>query len=87
MKTWKGQMTRNILKRRKESNTYLTCVCRYCWSRKSPVKIEEISRAFTDIYVYMNFNQPKPGLQDPIQIKLNNTLTPERRQGFKCRFS
>ena len=27
--------------------------------------------------VYMNFNQPKPGLQDPIQIKLNNTLIKE----------
>ena len=27
-----------VLKRRKESDTYLTHVCRHCWSRESPVK-------------------------------------------------
>jgi hypothetical protein len=32
-----------MLKRREESDTYLTHVCRHCWSRKSPMKIQEIS--------------------------------------------
>ena len=36
-KTWKGKMIKNV-KRREECNTYLTHVCRYHWSRKSPVK-------------------------------------------------
>ena len=40
-------MIRNILKRREESDSYLTRVCRHHWSRKSLVKIEEISGAFS----------------------------------------
>ena len=30
-----------------KSDTYLACVCRHRWSRKSPVKIEEITGAFS----------------------------------------
>jgi len=35
-------MIKIILKRRKECDTYLTHICRHCWSRKGPVKIDEI---------------------------------------------
>ena len=42
-KTWKGKMIINILKWREEIDTYLTRVCKHSWSRKSPVKIEEIT--------------------------------------------
>jgi hypothetical protein len=31
-----------MFKRREESDTYLTHVCRHHWSRKSPMKIDEI---------------------------------------------
>ena len=40
-------MIRNILKWRDESDTYLTPICRHHWSRKSPMKIEEITGAFS----------------------------------------
>jgi hypothetical protein len=33
-KTWKGKMIKNMLKWRKESDTYLTHVCRHRWSRQ-----------------------------------------------------
>ena len=36
-----------MLKSREESDTYLTHVCRHNWSRKSLVKIDEISGAFS----------------------------------------
>ena len=35
-------MIKNILNRREENDTYLTHLCRHCWSRKSLVKIDEI---------------------------------------------
>ena len=38
-------MIKKILKRREECATYLTHVCRHCWSRKSPMKIDEIADA------------------------------------------
>ena len=36
-----------ILKWREESCTYLTRICKHCWSRKHPVEIEEITGAST----------------------------------------
>ena len=42
-----SNMIRNILKWREESDTYLPRVCRHHWSRNSPMKIEEITGAFS----------------------------------------
>ena len=36
-------LIKNILKRREESDTYLTHICRHCWSRKSSIKIDEMA--------------------------------------------
>ena len=36
-----------MLKRREERDIYLTLICRHCWDRKSQVKIDEISGAFS----------------------------------------
>ena len=44
----------NILKRREESDTYLTHVCRHCWSRKSLMKIDEIG-AFSQHCAFMSY--------------------------------
>ena len=33
-----------------ESDIYLTYICRDCWSRKSPVKIDETSGAFINFH-------------------------------------
>ena len=41
-KTWKGKMIKNILIRRKESNTYLATVSRHRWSSKITMKNDEI---------------------------------------------
>jgi hypothetical protein len=50
-KTWKGKMKRNIDKIKGRMwhlcDTYVTRVCRHRWDRKSPVKIEEITGAFS----------------------------------------
>jgi hypothetical protein len=35
-------MIKNILKWREESDTYLTCVCRHCWSRKISLRVDGI---------------------------------------------
>ena len=43
-----------MLKRREESNTYLTHVCRHRWSRKSLVKIEEIG-AFANTVTFISY--------------------------------
>ena len=40
-KTWKGKMIKNILKLRKESDTYLTRVCKHRWSRQITIKEDE----------------------------------------------
>ena len=41
-KTWKGQMIKNMLTRRKESVTYLATVSRHRWSRQIAMKIDKI---------------------------------------------
>ena len=43
-------MIENILKRRQESDSYLTHVSRHRWSRKSQVKIDEIGGFNTKKY-------------------------------------
>jgi hypothetical protein len=40
-----------MLKRREESDTYLTHVCRHRCSRKSLVKIEELSASTVSVYI------------------------------------
>ena len=43
MKTRKGKMIKkNMLKRRKESNTYLATIRRHCWNRQIMMKIDKI---------------------------------------------
>ena len=41
-KTWKGEMIKNILKRRKESDTYRATGCRHHWNRQITMKIDQI---------------------------------------------
>ena len=41
-KARKGKMVKNILKRREESNTYLTNICRHRWRKRSSKKIDEV---------------------------------------------
>ena len=43
--TCKGKVIKNILKWRKESDTYLTHVCRYHWSRQITMKAAESNSA------------------------------------------
>ena len=40
-KTWKGNMIKNMLTRRKASDTYLDTVSRHRWSRQITMKIDK----------------------------------------------
>jgi hypothetical protein len=55
-------MIKNILKRREESDTYLTHLCGHCWSRKSLMKIDEIG-AFSQHYFISYY-----GWELPVEI-------------------
>jgi hypothetical protein len=47
-------MIKNILKRRKESNTYLATICRYRWSTQITMKIDkllELSSAEEEVFL------------------------------------
>jgi hypothetical protein len=41
-KTWKGKMIKNMLKRRKESDTYLATDSRYCRSPQIAMKVDKL---------------------------------------------
>ena len=41
-KTWKGKMVKNMLTRRKESDTYLATVSRHRWSRQITTKVDKL---------------------------------------------
>ena len=66
-----------MLKRREDSKTYLTHVCRHHWSKKSPVKIDEISGAFSEstlsVYIY-SWWKPQCCLKAPDILSIFNKL-------------
>ena len=77
-------MIKNILKRRKEIDTYLTHVCRQRWSRKILVKINEMGAfrqhcGFHQLYEYKYLLQfPFSSLLGPnnrLRILFSNTLS------------
>ena len=76
---WITYLIKNILKWREENDTYLTRVYGHRWSRKSPVKIEEISGAFSQ---QCAFHQ----LYLSILIYYNNTNTILNSSGFKAKY-
>ena len=42
-KTWKGKMIKNVLTRRKGSDTYLAAVSRHRWSTQIAMKVDKVS--------------------------------------------
>ena len=54
-----------MLKRRKESNTYLAIVCRYRWSRQITMKIDKIMELSANTVVFISINYFHHDLSTP----------------------
>ena len=54
-KTWKSKMIKNMLKSRKESNTYLTIVCRHRWSRQIMMKVDKLLELSASTVVFISW--------------------------------
>jgi hypothetical protein len=48
-------LIKNLLKRRKESDTYLTTVCRHRWSRQITMKVDKLLKLSANTVAFISF--------------------------------